>query len=215
MPMASRRADCHARFEGGGAFNRNKPRRPGFPCHTDTLRRRCLTGKDDSFWLSRKRPDERIAIQQFRWFNAERQISWQPRNKVEVSRADRATSQTILKGRVRRAKKAVSIRMAVVRNKADLIPGDLPTRVDRRVRQADPAAAPATLQTTRRRPARRERKAVNNPTPVNSAFRVVRAGPAPSGPALFTSERCAPRRLGASRHRIRLPNQCIKSLIFN
>src|SRR3979409_394273 len=34
-----------------------------------------------------RRPDERIPLQQFRWFNAERQISWQPRNKVEVSEA--------------------------------------------------------------------------------------------------------------------------------
>jgi hypothetical protein len=155
--------------------NRNRRRR--FPCRTDRLRRRCLTGEDGSFWLSRKRPDERISLQQFRWFNAERQISWQPRNKVEVSEADQETSQTILKGRVRRAKKVVSIRMAVVRNKADLIPGGPPNREDRRVRQADPAAAPVTLQTTRRRPARREKKAVNNPTAVNSAFRVVRAGP--------------------------------------
>src|ERR1700722_7817350 len=120
-----------------------------------------------------------------------RRLSWQPRNKVEVSKVDRATSQTILKGRVRREKKAVSIRMAVVRNPVDLIPRDLPTRADRRVREADPAAAPVILQTTRRRPARRERKVANNPTPVNSAFRVVRAGPAPCGPALFKSELCA------------------------
>jgi hypothetical protein len=116
------------------------PRRRRFPCRTDTLRRRCLTGKDGSFWQSRKRPDERISLQQFRWFNAERQISWQPRNKVEVSEADRATSQTILKG-----------------------------------------------------PARREKKAANNPTAVNSAFGVVRAGLAASGPALFSQLLQVPR----------------------
>jgi general stress protein YciG len=34
------------------------------PCRTDTLRRQCPTGKDGSFWLSRKRPDERISLQQ-------------------------------------------------------------------------------------------------------------------------------------------------------
>jgi hypothetical protein len=137
--------------------------------------------------IEERRPDERISLQQFRWFNAERQISWQPRNKVEVSEADRATSQTILKGQVRRAKKAVSIRMAVVRNKADLIRGVPPSRADRRVRQVDPAVAPVTLQTTRRRPARRERKAANNPTAISSAFRVVRAGLAPLAPLFFLS----------------------------
>jgi hypothetical protein len=132
-------------------------------------------------------PMREFLSSKFRWFNAEGQISWQPRNTVEVSEADRATSQTILKKRVRRAKKAASIHMAVVRNKADLIPGVPPSRADRRGRQADPAAAPATLQRTRRRPARRGKKAANTPTAGNSAFRVVRAGRAPSSPALLSA----------------------------
>jgi len=168
------------------ACNRNKP-----PVGDDfpVARTRCdgdvRPGKAVPSGHRGRRPDERIPLQQFRWFNAERQISWQPRNKVEVSEADRATSQTILKGRVRRAKKAASIRMAVGRNKADLIPGDLPSRADRRARQADPAAAPVTLQTTRRRPVRRGKKAANVPTAVNSAFRVVRAGLARLAPLFF------------------------------
>jgi hypothetical protein len=41
------------------------------------------------------------------------------------------------------------------------------------------------LQTTRRRRARRGKRAANIPTAGNSTFRVVRAGLAPSGPALF------------------------------
>jgi mannose-6-phosphate isomerase-like protein (cupin superfamily) len=168
------------------ACNRNKsPVGDDFPVAQTRSDGDVRPGKAVPSGYRGRRPDERISLQQFRWYNAERQISWQPRSKVEVSEADRATSQTILKGRVRRAKKAASIRMAVVRNKADLIPGVPPSRADRRVRQAAPAAALVTLQTTRRRRARRGKRAANIPTAGNSTFRVVRAGLAPSGPALF------------------------------
>ena len=70
------------------ACNRNKP-----PVGDDfpVARTRCdgdvRPGKAVPSGHRGRRPDERIPLQQFRWFNAERQISWQPRNKVEVSEA--------------------------------------------------------------------------------------------------------------------------------